>query len=270
MGSRHSETQIAAAVGVLAVSVGSDRRFARHSHEQYGIGVFDVGGHRSASGRGMVEARPGDVVTVNPTEIHDGAPLGGEVRRWRMLYFDQAVVREAASGLMDHTATTYEFNSPVLRDSRVLPWFDDLFRPCNGSHGASDNALLREQSLLRLLAHLGDAVRPRREHGVAAGIARAKAAIDASPAHDFTLAQLAALSGVNRYQTIRMFARATGLTPHAYLVQRRVELARGLIRAGAGLADAALDAGFTDQSHLTRAFVARFGYTPGVWAGAFS
>lgn len=269
MKTTHSESRITAAAGVLAVSVGSNRRFARHCHDQYGIGVFDVGGHRSASGRGMVEARPGDVVTVNPAEVHDGVPLGGAVRRWRMLYFDEVVVREAAFGLMDHTQATYEFKSPVLCDPRVLPLFDDVFRLCRGGRGVANDALLQEQSLLRLLAHLGDPVRPNREHGVAAGIAEAKAAIDASPTHDFTLTQLAALSGVNRYQTIRMFARATGFTPHAYLVQRRVELARDLIRGGNSLVDVAMAAGFSDQSHLTRAFVARFGYTPGTWASAF-
>jgi AraC-like DNA-binding protein len=75
---------------------------------------------------------------------------------------------------------------------------------------------------------------------------------------------------MNPFQTIRMFARATGLTPHAYLVQRRIELARDLIRQRVALADVAMTAGFSDQSHLARTFVARFGYTPGTYAKAFS
>mgnify|MGYP001080865632 CR=1 FL=1 len=218
----------------------------------------------------MVEAAPGDIITVNPAEIHDGVPLAGKPRRWRMLYFDESVLREAASDLADDALAAYEFHAPVLRAPRAVPLFDNLFRICSDGRGDHADAMLKEECLLGLLARLGRPLRRGREPGVAAGIVRAKAAIDASPAHAFTLAELAALGGVNPFQTIRMFARATGFTPHAYLMQRRVELARDLIRGGSGLADAAMAAGFSDQSHLTRAFAARFGYTPGVYASAFS
>lgn len=217
----------------------------------------------------MVEAVPGDIITVNPAEVHDGIPLADRPRCWRMLYFDEPVLREAASGLADDASTAYEFHAPVLRDACAVSLFDNLFRLCNDGQNDKMDALLKEEFLLGLLARLGEP-RRKRESGIAAGIVRAKAAIDASPAHAFTLSELAALSGVNPFRTIRMFSRATGFTPHAYLMQRRVELARELIRGGNGLANAAMTAGFSDQSHLTRTFSARFGYTPGVYAGAFS
>ncbi len=60
----------------------------------------------------------------------------------------------------------------------------------------------------------------------------------------------------------------TGLTPHAYIIQRRLELGKSLIRSGVGLADAGCEAGFADQSHFHRAFVRRFGMTPGAYAAA--
>lgn len=269
MSGRHVETMVTATQGVLAVAVCSDRRFARHTHDQYGFGALDAGGQRSASGRGMVEAAPGDIITVNPAEVHDGIPLAGRPRSWRMLYFDESALREAAAGLADDASAAFEFHAPVLRDPCAASLFDNLFGICSGGRGDRTDALLEEECLLGLLARLGES-RRKREVGIAGSIIRAKVAIDADPAHAFTLAELAALGGMNPFQTIRMFARATGFTPHAYLMQRRVELARDLIRVGSGLADAAMAAGFSDQSHLTRAFSARFGYTPGVYAGAFS
>lgn len=68
---------------------------------------------------------------------------------------------------------------------------------------------------------------------------------------------------------MRGFVRLTGLTPHAYVMQRRLDQARGLIRQGSALADAATEAGFADQSHMHRVFVARHGFTPGAYAGPF-
>jgi AraC-like DNA-binding protein len=55
--------------------------------------------------------------------------------------------------------------------------------------------------------------------------------------------------GVSRFQLLLGFAREVGITPHAYLVQRRVRVVRRLLAAGRSPVDAALLAGFADQSH---------------------
>lgn len=80
---------------------------------------------------------------------------------------------------------------------------------------------------------------------------------------------LAHRAGLSRYALVRSFARAIGLTPHAYLVQRRLQHARSLIAQGTPLGEAALASGFADQSHLTRLFVRSYGLTPGAYARAF-
>jgi AraC-like DNA-binding protein len=87
--------------------------------------------------------------------------------------------------------------------------------------------------------------------------------IDADPTRALSLADLAKESGVSRHETVRAFARAFGMSPYAYLIDQRLLRARRLIVAGASLADAALDAGFFDQSHMHRLFVRRYGFTPG-------
>jgi AraC-like DNA-binding protein len=79
---------------------------------------------------------------------------------------------------------------------------------------------------------------------------------------------LAALSGVSRFQLLRGFAREIGITPHAYLVQRRVLLARRFLADGQTPAQAAVRAGFADQSHMTRAFVRQLGVTPSRYRAA--
>ncbi|WP_157140512.1 helix-turn-helix domain-containing protein, partial [Achromobacter xylosoxidans] len=70
----------------------------------------------------------------------------------------------------------------------------------------------------------------------------------------------------SRFQVLRAFHRATGMTPHAYQVQRRLLLARHLLRQGMALADTAAAAGFSDQSHMTRLFSRAYGLSPGRYA----
>jgi AraC family transcriptional regulator len=80
-----------------------------------------------------------------------------------------------------------------------------------------------------------------------------------------TLAQLAAVVGLNPYHFARQFKAATGLPPHQYVILRRVERARQLLQAGTdlSLAEVALRAGFSDQSQFSRHFKRLVGVTPG-------
>ncbi len=79
------------------------------------------------------------------------------------------------------------------------------------------------------------------------------------------LQRLADAARVTRFQVIRDFKKAIGLTPAAYIRDRRLRRAGFLIEQGLGLADAAMAAGFADQSHLSRTFRATRGMTPGMF-----
>ena len=76
------------------------------------------------------------------------------------------------------------------------------------------------------------------------------------------------LAGLPRHHLIRAFRRETGLTPHAYLIDVRVRRARERLRRGESLGEVAAATGFCDQPHLTRAFKARLGVTPGAFRAA--
>src|ERR1035438_4307662 len=82
----HVEQHRSAILGIEAMTLYSDHHYPRHSHDQLGIGVIAFGAQRSWSGFGHVNASAGDVIMVNPGEMHDGAPLQGNPREWRMLY----------------------------------------------------------------------------------------------------------------------------------------------------------------------------------------
>lgn len=74
---------------------------------------------------------------------------------------------------------------------------------------------------------------------------------------------LAQLAGMSRYQMIRAFRAATGLTPHAWQLNQRINEAREQLQAGEDLAEVAYRLGFADQSHFQRTFKAYAGVTPG-------
>lgn len=77
------------------------------------------------------------------------------------------------------------------------------------------------------------------------------------------VAGLAKAAGVSREHFSRRFRKQFGLPPQILLMGNRVNFARSLLKDGAEPCSAALEAGFSDQSHMTRHFNAFFGIAPG-------
>jgi AraC-like DNA-binding protein len=86
--------------------------------------------------------------------------------------------------------------------------------------------------------------------------------IDQHATEDVSLETLCAFSGFSEGHLIRSFKQAFGFTPHAYLVNRRVQLGQSQLKKGTPIAEAALNAGFSDQPHFQRAFKRRVAATP--------
>src|SRR3569832_813992 len=82
-------------------------------------------------------------------------------------------------------------------------------------------------------------------------------------AQPLSLAALAQLAGVSVWRFATDFREQEGMSPHRYICRLRVERAQALIRGGMPPATAASEAGFYDQSHLSRHFKYLCGMTPG-------
>jgi len=254
--------------GVYGTHMESARHFGKHWHAVYGLGLVEHGAQSSASGRGTVEAYAGDLITTNPGEVHDGQPLGGPSRRWRMVYLDPGVV---ASMVGDPTSTgmqALELTRPVIQDARLakvlLRLLDQLEHRDAGLAWSSAEALACEELLVHTCALLleGHASAPR-SHGVDANVQQVRDRLADAPLEPPTLTQMALMAGISKYQLLRRFEKCYGVTPYAWLLQQRAERASGLIRRGESLALAAASCGFADQSHMTRTFARQFGFTPG-------
>lgn len=95
---------------------------------------------------------------------------------------------------------------------------------------------------------------------------RAQEMLAADLVGDIPLAEIAEACGLSVSHFSRAFRKSTGLAPHAWLLQARVEHAMTLLRQRhQSLSEIALACGFVDQSHFTRVFVQRVGLTPGSW-----
>ena len=246
-----------------------DHAYALHTHPTYVFGVVTEGVERFRVGRTGNLATPGSILVVNPEEPHDGQKGCDAGWSYRTCYPPVALMREIADdlGLPDVPL----FRSAVLPATDLAAAFAAAHATAAHGDGGPDDA---ESAMLTVLAAIvrrfGDrpAGRPADRSGASRRLALYDAAIADDLAASFPLSRLADVGGVNRFQVIRDFKRMAGMTPGQYVRDRRIRRACDLIGTGLPLAAIASEAGFADQSHLTRAFKTVKGVTPAAYRRA--
>ncbi|MBU1002731.1 MAG: AraC family transcriptional regulator [Proteobacteria bacterium] len=243
----------------------TDQRFSKHFHRRYGLGVIERGAMAfSFLGQNFV-ADAGSVNLTVPGEMHDGHAATREGWAYRMLYLDQEVVERAASQAAGRPVAPPDFATGVIHDPQ-------LAARVHACHLIMENAqasLLAQQSaLLSMLGlwikrHAADRITNLRTGPEPSGVALARTFMDEHCAQDISLDELAGLAHLSPYHFLRVFHRAVGAPPHAYLMNSRIRRARQLLRTQMRLADIAQETGFSDQAHFTTTFRRFTGLTPG-------
>jgi AraC family transcriptional regulator len=103
-------------------------------------------------------------------------------------------------------------------------------------------------------------------------LARLRRVLEFIEAHmhtDVRLEQLAAEAELSPFHFARLFRETTGITPHQYVLERRIERAKLLLRLKQmPIAEIAQQSGFSSATNFVRSFRSRVGVTPGEWLRA--
>jgi AraC-like DNA-binding protein len=227
-----------------------------HRHDTYAIG-YTVHGVQAFHYRGARTASStGHAMVIHPDEKHDGESGVAAGFRYRMLYLAPRLVRDA---LGDRAQALPFARAAVAEDPRLIralrPAFDDMDRPLEELLAIAEALLARDPS----------AGRPKAMAAGGVAIERARQFLDAHFGRAVTSHELEAVADLDRFTLARQFRKRLGTSPYRYLTMRRLDRARAAITAGLPLAEAAIDCGFADQSHMTRQFKQAYGVSPGRW-----
>lgn len=240
--------------------------YAPHTHDSFVVGTIMSGCETFLINGSRCYAGPGDLCLVSPGVVHDGRPAD-DGYAYRITYPTTDYLLDVASDAAGRRLTgTPTFPDPIVRDpelARVLAAGHHLAEERGGSLEADEFLL---QFFVRLLSRHSRTTSPgAAAPGEPGPVLRAMGYLDAHFAETIDLVTLAGIAGIPRTRLIRAFNRQTGLTPHAWLTDRRVRHARVMLAKGIPPAAVAAACGFYDQSHLNRAFKARVGVAPGAF-----
>ncbi|GAB6403993.1 AraC family transcriptional regulator [Pseudomonas sp. MHK4] len=229
-----------------------------HRHDTYSIGRTLAGVQSFHYKGALCHGVPGNTLVLHPDEVHDGMAGTDAGFRYRMAYIDPALIQNVLGG------ESLPFIAGGLScDLR-------LFRASEAFVQALDHPLeiLEEQDALYDLAMALRAVggKPRgRKRLDYRSAERARAFIMEHLHQGITLQMLEKASGREQWSLSRDFRALYGTSPYRFVTLRRLDNFRRLILDGFTLVDAALAAGFHDQSHMTRHFTRSYGVSPLRW-----
>ncbi len=233
--------------------------FEPHRHDTYAIGISLTGVLRFRYRGSSRICLPGQVHVLHPDVLHDGGPGTADGFSYRILYAEPALIRDAlGGGELPFVADPVQDSSPTTRLLASL--LRDIDEP------------ISDLSRVDIATVIADALRSlsgARDHQSSIdlrAVSRVRDYLAAHPAMQTPASTLERLAGLDRFSIARQFRKAFGTSPDRYRTMRRLELARSAIESGIPLARAAAQAGFADQSHMTRQFKQTYGLTPARWA----
>ena len=240
--------------------------FVRHTHDTYTLGLV-LGGAGTFWCRGAERfARKGDLVVIPPGEVHTGSvAVGVDSLSYLAIYLPAGLAASHAEAAGVCGGEPPEFRSLVLRDPHVRRAFLGINQAFDSGDTAAAEAAVcvAITELIRRHAERDTQNDAHVNEPRIVSVVRDVLEDSYAKAGETSLHVLAERTGVTPFRVIRAFRKATGLAPHQYLIQVRVERARQFLADGTVPSRAALMSGFVDQSHLTYHFKKHLGITPG-------
>lgn len=233
--------------------------FSPHRHDTYTVAVTTAG-VQSFNYRGeRWRSLPGQAVILHPDEVHDGYCCNPAGFSYRAAYLPPAHVQTVIGGaalpfLADGVSSDADLVGSALRLIAMCTARVDLFGYQDALH-----------QFVSAMQRCEGGQPPARRNVNREAVMRVREFLDSVPAPSTSLDQLEELAGYDRWQLSRDFRALLGTSPYRYLQCRRLERAGQLLRSGLGMAAAAHEAGFADQSHFGRVFKRTFGTTPLAW-----
>lgn len=242
-----------------------------HYHEFCKILMLVSGSGSYAVDSERYALQPGDVVLIGSHSVHRPEFEPGTIYERIILYISPEFLRRSGTPECDLSECFSGRRGHVLRPEeperkKLFALAASLEQELAGDEYG--RVILSNAAVLRLLVQLGrclrrtDAARPG---PLTPGNERVVAIVrylDRHLTEDICIDDLAERFYLSKYHMMRLFRRETGTTIHGYLTERRLMLARELMKGGMNATDACFRSGWRSYCSFTRAYGKRFGTTP--------
>jgi AraC-like DNA-binding protein len=247
-----------------AVADGRKVCYAPHCHETFSIGAITAGASTYFNGDAQERIARGTLVLINPQTVHACNPIDGRPWSYLMFYVDARWL-----GALQHELG-------VSSDGHFIPYasiqsldqalFNGLIQLYATLRDPQADTLHKQSAAVEYFTLLQQTLAPAPTQPHAEPLQQLSRAADYIAEHcteALRLEDICQAAELSPSYLIRTFKQHYGMTPHAYLLNRRIQRSQHWLRQGLDLAEIALAAGFADQAHFQRTFKRQLAATPG-------
>ena len=244
------------------------QKFPNHFHEYYVIGFIEKGQRYLSCKNKEYTIAPGNLVLFNPRDNHTCEQIDGKTLDYRCINIQPDTMSKAVFEIIGKEYLPY-FTSQVIFHSELVA----VLRELHQMMMEEEKDFRKEEIFFFLLEQL---IQEYTERAVPAEKARQSAEaksicefLEMYYMENITLDDLCKLTGLSKYYLLRSFTKQKGISPYSYLETIRIDKAKKLLEQGILPIDAALQTGFTDQSHFSNFFKKLIGLTPKQYMNIF-
>ncbi|WP_027177976.1 AraC family transcriptional regulator [Maridesulfovibrio bastinii] len=241
--------------------------FPRHSHSCYVFLRVDSGTRSISSNGKKLNCHSGQMLFINPNLTHRTASCPETVNSshsYRAICIAPEVLRSIAEQISDTHEELPGFELTPIYNESLEKDFNNFFQvlETEGVCLSSDAALNTFLSKALLLA-CGNPPVPAPSGMQSEALLRTKKYLEENYIEKITLSELSAVACLSPFHLQRLYVENFGTSPQEYLIKFRVEQSIRLLKEGCTPAEAAMQTGFSDQSHFSRHFKKNIGISPG-------
>lgn len=248
----------------LLVADFSDHQFDVHWHDTWSIGVV-LRGANNNSVKGGAEGivRRGQISLIAPGQLHAGSAVGEEGCSYFMFYPQNETLLCAAESM--------EMHLPMVEGKRIdqAALAGKLCEAAallsNTQTDSFEREVVWSHCVTVMLQVISTGAMPDlggNNGRISPSLLRAKEYLHEHNQQGVHLDTLAQAVGMSKFHLCRQFSEKFGLSPSRYQRQLRLKQAKSMLLTGREIAEIAMACGFSDQSHLGRAFKSTYGITP--------
>lgn len=241
-----------------------NRPVPRHWHDEYQFCFVESGmGDLTYRGKDLLTP-PASLFIVHPGEVHSNRAFDDEGCSFRTVFLDIEAMQNCVTQLQRKTSTLPFFPSTIVFDKGTIRRFMTLHRSLEQPSTRLERETHLQDFLVSLIDRFAeDSISLPSHRKESNPLKRACDFMIANYNQNISLDKLADVANLSPFHFNRVFSAHFGMPPHEFQLQIRLSEVKKSLRGGTGIAQAAHQAGFADQSHLTRHFKRVLGITPG-------
>lgn len=245
------------------VADGREVCYALHSHTHWSLGAITRGKSTFIYRNDRHLVRQGELVLMNPEWAHACNPIDNQPWAYLMLYVDAGWIADLRYALgLSEQPRWQDLATAVVTDKALYDGFCAMAACLLDAGQGSQAKQTRVLEYLSTLMLALPAEPAPAQDGLPDRLKQLATYLDRHCTDELSVDELCAYSGYSAGHLSRVFKLHFGMTPHAYLVNRRIQRSQQELKAGAALADIALKVGFADQPHFQRTFKRLVAATP--------